>query len=199
MSGVHFYGGASHARIFPLSKALYPTNMNIREATKDDAFSIANIHVKAWQSGYKELMSKDYLDSLSIELKTKQWSESLSKIDIGTTLCIELNQSVVGFSVFGPLRDNDLSNRNFGELVALNILPEHWNKGLGSEFAKYIIDASHQRKWNALYLWVLKGNDRATKLYEKFGFIKEGSEKTSSKLTGNSLHEVRYIKKLHNV
>ena len=44
-------------------------NMNIREANKNDARSIANVQVKSWQFAYREIMPKEYLDSLSVQNK----------------------------------------------------------------------------------------------------------------------------------
>ena len=170
--------------------------MNIREANRKDAEDIAKVHVKAWQVGYKGLMPKEYLESLSAESKIKQWVESLTKNSLGTNLIIEVNDSLVGFSVFGPARDKDLSNKNCGELVALNILPEYWSNGFGSELIQYVIEISKKRKWDALYLWVMKKNTRAKSVYEGFGFIEDGSEKEDTKLTGHVLQEVRYVKVL---
>jgi len=170
--------------------------MSIREANVKDANEIAKIHVKAWQVGYKEFMPKEYLDSLSVESKKIIWSEALTKKGPGTNLVIEENGFIVGFSVFGPARDKELENKNCGELVALNILPEYWGNGFGSELTKYVIKISKNKKWNALYLWVIKKNIRARRIYESFGFVEEGAEKSDTKLTGHELHEVRYIKTL---
>ena len=57
-------------------------------------------------------------------------------------MVIEENGFIVGFSVFGPARDKELENKNCGELVALNILPEYWGNGFGSELTKYVIKIS---------------------------------------------------------
>lgn len=168
--------------------------MTIREANSDDAPEIAKIQIKAWQTGYEGIMPKEYLDSLSLEEKTKQWSDSLAEKGLGINLVIEFNGSIVGFCVFGPIRDEDLSNKNVGELVAINILPSYWNKGLGSEAIEHIIAASIQRKWEALYLWVLKENIKARRVYEALGFVEDGTEKFDSSLTGHEMHEVRYVK-----
>lgn len=168
--------------------------MIIREANEKDAIEIAKIHVKAWQVGYKELMPKEYLELLSIESKITIWSEALTKKGLGTNLVIEQNGFIVGFSVFGPARDKELENKNCGELVALNILPEYWGNGFGSELTKYVINVSKNKKWDALYLWVIKQNIRARRIYESFGFVEEGAEKSDTKLTGHELHEVRYVK-----
>jgi hypothetical protein len=60
-------------------------NMNIREANINDAKGIANVHVKAWQSAYRDIMGNDYLDSLSVNKKTEIWQKSLSEKSLGIT------------------------------------------------------------------------------------------------------------------
>jgi len=108
----------------------------------------------------------------------------------------EKNKEIIGFCVFGPARDNDLQNHNAGELVALNILPSHWGSGYGTKMIKYVLNQSKLKKWQALYLWVLKHNKRAIGVYENNGFILEGTEKSDKKLTGHVLHEIRYVANL---
>jgi len=169
--------------------------MNIREANRTDAFGIATVHVKAWKIGYAEIMAKEYLESLSIDQKTEVWLKSLSQKGIGTNLVIEKNNKILGFSVFGPARDTDISKNN-GELVALNILPSQWGQGLGSKLIEFVLTVSKGKKWDAVYLWVLEQNIRARAVYEAHGFVEEGSEKFDKSLTGHELHEVRYVKTL---
>jgi len=172
--------------------------MQIRKATRDDAARIAEVHVNAWREGYKGIMPDEYLDSLSIDLRIEQWQEILLKKNSGVNLIIEHNDVVSGFGVYGPARDEDLSNCNAGELVALNILPSAWNIGLGRALINEIIASSCNNNWKSLYLWVIKENNRARKLYESMGFKVDGIEKIDSSLIGCQLNEVRYVKYLLN-
>jgi len=171
-------------------------NMNIREANKNDARSIANVQVKSWRFAYREIMPKEYLDSLSVKEKTETWLKSLSEKSPGINLVIENNKKIIGFCVFGPARDEDLQNYNVGELVALNILPSHWGNGYGTRTIKYVSTQAKIKGWQALYLWVLKQNKRAISVYKFNGFIFEGAEKFDKKLTGHELHEIRFVSKL---
>ncbi len=170
--------------------------MNIRKANKKDAHSIASTQVKAWQKAYVDIMPKAYLDSLSVDEKTTSWSKTLLEEGLGNNLIIEDDGLILGFCVFGPARDNDLSNKNHGELVALNILPDYWGKGLGSALIEAVLEFAKIEKWEALFLWVLAKNHRARNVYEAQGFTLEGKEKFDSNLTGHELHEVRYVKQL---
>ena len=169
--------------------------MKIRTATLQDACDMAKIHVQAWRSGYEGIMSAEYLRSQSVETRTEEWSEALSTSSPGINLVIELEEAIVGFCVYGPARDSDLSHENSGELVALNISPNYWSMGLGSELIKHVISDSDKRMWQSLYLWVLEGNSRARRLYEYMGFENTGTAKTDVSITGNELRDIRYVYK----
>ncbi len=170
--------------------------MHIRYATKKDAKHIAEIQVEAWREGYKGIMPAEYLKSLSVKEKTKLWDDALSKPGKGINMVIESNDAVSGFSVYGPARDKELSNKNMGELVSLNISPVLWGNGLGLALTKYVIDSAYEYKWNFLCLWVIKKNTRARKVHERMGFLIDGRERTDTKLTGQELHEIRYVRRL---
>jgi len=170
--------------------------MHIRYAVKKDAKTIAAIQVKAWRYGYKGIMSDEYLNSISVKERTIQWDQILEQTGPGINLVIELNSSISGFCVYGPARDHDLSDENAGELVALNILPHVWGKGLGTALIKYVMESAHSHNWHSIYLWVLKDNTRARGLYDHMGFTVEGSEKFDTTLTDQELHEIRYAKAL---
>lgn len=49
---------------------------------------------------------------------------------------------------------------------------------------------------DTIELWCIKGNRPAEATYGKAGFLPTGKERTSSKLTGNPIHEWHYIKNL---
>ncbi|VAX00390.1 hypothetical protein MNBD_GAMMA20-465 [hydrothermal vent metagenome] len=170
--------------------------MLIRYATRKDAQDIARIHVEAWRSGYKGIMPDEYLKSLSVKEKTRQWDEALATKGPGINRVVVLNGVISGFCVYGPARDDDLSNENAGELVALNISPDCWGQGLGTELAKQTVKSAHHYQWRSLYLWVLKENTRARRLYEQMGFSRQGREKFTTQLTGHELHEIRYVRQI---
>jgi hypothetical protein len=49
--------------------------VKIRKATADDAKGIARVHVDAWKSTYRGLVSDEYLDSLSYESREQMWAK----------------------------------------------------------------------------------------------------------------------------
>ena len=42
-----------------------PIHLSIREAKTGDVEGIAQVHVKAWQESYKDILPKEYLEGIS--------------------------------------------------------------------------------------------------------------------------------------
>ncbi|OZG71006.1 hypothetical protein BTA51_23155 [Hahella sp. CCB-MM4] len=166
--------------------------MRTRPAEPRDATILAQIHVNAWREGYKGIMPADYLAALSIQEREAQWRSALSENGLGSYQLAEFRNEVTGFCIYGPPRDETLSTRNCGELLALNISPDHWGKGFGTLLVQHVIEHATSSGWDTLYLWVLKKNTRARSLYEKLGFEFDGTEKTEQLAPGFELSEVRY-------
>jgi hypothetical protein len=49
----------------------------IREATLEDARTIAEVHVKSWRAAYKQLLPQEFLQSLSVDRREQQWQTSI--------------------------------------------------------------------------------------------------------------------------
>jgi RimJ/RimL family protein N-acetyltransferase len=164
----------------------------IRLANIADARAIAEVHVAAWRAAYSGHMPKTFLEALSVNERTSMWGHALKEPGPGTTLVIEHERQVVGFCVYGPSRDEDAPAGTTGELVAINLLPSHWRRGLGTAACSHILEQARLRKWSSLTLWVLKENVPARAFYERLGFVLDDYEKRDSRLVGVPLHEVRY-------
>lgn len=55
-------------------------------------------------------------------------------------------------------------------MVAIALLSEYWNLGIGSALFQEMIAAARNRGIEQLELEVIEGNDRAMHLYQKIGF-----------------------------
>lgn len=168
----------------------------IRPAVPVDAGAIAAVHVSAWRAAYPGLMPQPLLDGLSVEDHERGWRRILSEPGPATTIVAEYDGAVRGFAVYGPSRDEDATGQPVGELIALNVDPACWRRGLGRALTETVIAASHRRRWDRLTLWVVKGNARAQTLYSRLGFAPDGAEKTDATHDGAPIYEVRYRKYL---
>ena len=102
---------------------------NPRIALANDAPSIARVHVAAWQTIYRGIVSDEVLDGLSSESLTDHWTEILSQSNHHTFVVEEASGGIVGFADGGPERRGDLGFT--GELYSIHLLHEHRGRGIG--------------------------------------------------------------------
>ncbi|MFG1655766.1 GNAT family N-acetyltransferase [Micromonospora chersina] len=178
----------------------------IRREEPDDAEAIARVHIRGWQAGYAGIMPDEVLNRLN----PAAWAQR--RRDLGTadpehpftTLVAEVDGVVVGFTTFGPYRNNqdrgDLDPR-YGEVLALYLDPAHWGAGLARSLHAAARTGLAGRAWTEYRLWVLADNARARRFYERAGLSPDGEESTYAvPLHGGRdpvrLRELRYTARL---
>jgi len=139
----------------------------------------AFVHWKCWQEVYPGLVSQEYLDNLTLEKveeKAFQWRDNI--------LVAKEGERVVGFVGYGKGSDADT-----GEVFALYVLPEFHGTGAGRQ----LMDAALEdlAAYPKICLWVVKGNGRAIRFYEKCGFRLNGAEKMVSSVGAAGQQMVR--------
>lgn len=162
--------------------------MNISPATLEDAYGIATAQVRSWQAAYIDILSPEFLDSLSIERRTSQWQDILQKQE-SHTLVAHRPEGIAGFVSFGRWRDEHANDRQ-GEIWALYALPEVWGSGVGQTLMDAAVRELRSQGREAVLLWVLSKNDRGVRFYERFGFKAVPSSSKSFELGGRQVEEV---------
>ena len=109
-------------------------------------------------------------------------------------LVLEEDEAVVGFCHFSPTRDDDAA-RATGEVTAIYLLPSHWRRGGGSRLLARAVEALTAAGFRRATLWVLDGNCRARRFYERHGWHADGSIKVDDRGTFH-LRELRYAREL---
>lgn len=124
------------------------------------------VHWKAWHETYSGLMPDEYLEKITEE-KCTAMAHRFPK----NTLLLKVNNRVVGFACY---RISEAPNEA-NELMALYLLKEYHGRKMGYALANAVFEnLPMERK---TFLWVLKGNDRAIRFYERYGFSFTGEEK----------------------
>lgn len=167
--------------------------MSCRDAAIGDGPAVARVWVEAWRGAYAGLMPAEFLAALDAAKGLPRFEEAIQS---GPSMLVaELDAAVVGFAFFGASRDADATDAT-GEVIAINLLPSHWRRGVG----RLLLDQSARRLQQQGFvhatLWVLHGNTRARAFYEALGWQPDGAEKHDDTLTGFPLHEVRYRREL---
>lgn len=159
-----------------------------------DEVRMAEIQVAAWRRAYSGIMSPALLDALDINQKTAMWRNALERAGKGFYRVAEVNGRVEGFAVFGPARDKDLNGSECAEIVSINIDPDKWGFGLGRSLLSSMIERLSADGFESIVLWVVEQNERAMRLYQRNGFIREGHIKTDPK--HSSIQELRLVRSI---
>lgn len=146
-------------------------NIEIKKMETDEEIKgKAYVHWKAWHEAYPGLVNAAYLDKLTLE-KCEQmayrWTDNLFVAKDGGR--------VVGFVGYGDRGDEA---PGVGEIFALYVLSEYYGTGVGRRLMEEGL--AQLRDYPEICLWVLKGNARAIRFYEKCGFRPTGEETISA-------------------
>lgn len=140
------------------------------------------VHYKSWHETYAGLIDENYMEGITpekcIEI-ARRWPENIIVAKDG--------DRVIGFVGFGAYRDNTLPG--YGEIFAIYVLKEYHGKRVGYE----LMNAALERlsDYEKIAVWVLRGNDRAIRFYERYGFRFDGAE--SEIVLGSPNTELRMI------
>lgn len=163
--------------------------VHIREAAAEDAALISRLIAASWRGAYQGLIDPVYLTRLPDEY----WLPSLRAwLSSGRMYgyIAETDNQVVGCVVYGRGRDAD--HDDWGEIVALYMLPEMTGAGIGSMLLSQALDALHEDGYDQVYLWALEGCTRALRFYEHHGFVLT-SDRVAYKLGSGTMSDVRLI------
>ncbi|WP_342786840.1 GNAT family N-acetyltransferase [Streptomyces qinzhouensis] len=167
----------------------------IRVMTDDDCAAVAEVRVRSWQYAYAGLVPQPYLDSMDVEQATDRLRGHFTAgAGTVTHLVAERNGAVVGWGCAGPGRDPDAAPGE-AELYALYALPAHLSTGVGRALLAELVAGAEAAGHRAMRLWVLKGNARARRFYERAGFLPDGCEEPFE-VGGAEVPEVRYARGL---
>ncbi len=159
----------------------------VRQAVLSDAGRLAEINVTAWAAAYRHLMPASYLASLSVAEYAAKWSERLS-LAASSVLVAELGGELAGYVEFSP----PTPPASCCELMAFYVHPRHWSQRVGR--ALWLVARADCLAAGAseVYLWVLAGNKRGIRFYEKAGFARDIAVSRTIDRGGQELEQLRY-------
>lgn len=175
----------------------------VRAARVQDAPAMGRVHVRAWQAAYRGQMPDEYLDGLRAEQRAEYWRGVLERHGPGQTSILVAEEAVetenglagvvVGFAALGPAGGQP--NADDGELYAINVDPDHWGSGAGRALLEAAQTALARLGYREAVLWVLPGNLRARRFYERAGWVADDAKRTVE-VHGVMLEEIRYRRRL---
>jgi ribosomal protein S18 acetylase RimI-like enzyme len=169
--------------------------VQLRRAKDGDAQGIARVHVVTWQRAYRELLPADYLAALSVERRQQNWANELGVLAADRRPWVaHIDESVIGFVSAGPSRDEGAA-LSTGEVYALYVLPDCWDRGLGRNLLRHAERDLVQHGYADATLWVLEGSHRARRFYDSSGWRLDGALRVE-RIGDREVNEVRYRRDL---
>jgi GNAT superfamily N-acetyltransferase len=163
-----------------------PSDITIREATKDDFATVAAMHYPVWRRSWAGILLPAVLDLLG---PPKRWvaeiyPQSLSRR--GWRMWIaEADGRTLGVAIVGPDTDqpDDLL------IDALYIAEESQRHGIGGRMVDEVLGAHPS---GDVILWCAEQNDKARRFYEKNNFHVDGRTFDWEPLPGIKVAHVGY-------
>lgn len=162
----------------------------IRLATPDDAPAVAGVQIEAWRASYRGLLPRRVLDGLSPDRQSQEWRVALREAGV-PVLVADVDGVVCGFARRGPVRaDRGDPAGATAELYDLYVLPRRFGSGLGGRLMRAVLEEMARDGHRVSVLWVLRGNMRARRFYERGGWVNDGAARASEDASG--IPSVRY-------
>ena len=168
--------------------------MIIRKVLPEEANEYAALHIACWQSAYRGIISEGYMQNMleDIEKRVERCRQDLTTPGEWEFYCAELDGKMIGRLVLCKSRDDD--TRDVGEVAAIYLLEEYWDKGYGRMMMDYALNRLEVMGFHEVVVWVLEANHRARRFYEKMGFNHDGTAKEI--VIDKPLVEIRYMREM---
>lgn len=150
--------------------------------TDEDINGKGYVHWKSWHETYTGLVNPAYMENMILEKCTDiahRWLQNLMVAKDG--------DKVIGFVGYGEHSDDIITN--CGEVFSIYVLSDYHGQKVGYELMNAALEKLSD--YDKIAVWVLKGNDKAIRFYEKYGFRFDGTEKEIMLGTPNT--ELRMI------
>lgn len=147
---------------------------SVRAATLDDAAGMARVHLDSWRETYRGMLPDALLADDVYESRVRLWSGILAMDPIpGVHVVAEVGDRIVGFASAGAAAGPDAEHGHPvarpWHLYSIYLLASAHGSGLGQA----MLDAAVGER--PAQLWVLRGNQRAIRFYERNGFVADGA------------------------
>ena len=159
---------------------------SIRSAGEQDARSLSEVRVQI--DGETENLDREqgeaYIDETGFKQIIKEDSERSNHL----FLVAVVNDRIVGFS---RCEGNPLKRTSHKVEFGVCVLKEYWGYGIGKKLLEESVQWADANGIKKINLNVLETNDKAIKLYQKYGFEVEGILQKDKRLSdGNYYHTV---------
>lgn len=155
----------------------------IRSAMKKDAKNLSEVRFQI--DGETENLDREKGEAFIDELGFKQIINDDTESIINLFLVAEVNERIVGFS---RCEGSKLKRSSHKVEFGVCVLKEYWGYGIGKNLLKEAVNWADLNEIKKITLNVLETNDKAIKLYKKYGFEEEGVLKEDKLLSDGNYY-----------
>jgi GNAT superfamily N-acetyltransferase len=160
--------------------------ITIRDAGPEDCEALARVRTLSWRTAYDGLLPPETIAAATGPGGAARPRAFLAEDPARCALLAEDDGEPVGMAVHGP----DRVAGGDAELYVIYVLPGYWSRDVGRRLMDRVIEDVRARGHDRLALWVLEGNERARRFYERYGFAV--AEKKIAERHGHVTYEIRY-------
>jgi ribosomal protein S18 acetylase RimI-like enzyme len=165
------------------------SDYQVRPAEMSDSRAVAEVHAAAARAAYEGLLPEEQLKALAPATREAKWREAIEFSEPQVHVA-ELDGQVVGFVGFDRSRDPKTPS-TAGEIWAIYVKPEHWDKGVGVALWDAAREGLEEEGCTTVTVWVPLRNDRAIRFHELAGFKREMKTARTTSVGGIKIEEVR--------
>lgn len=159
--------------------------MEIRKRKETDYLAaISRVYEESWRAAYQGLLPQAYLDAIP----AGYWVPYLQQAGRECLLLLDGSQ-IVGTVSYCRSRLPELAK--WGEIISIYLLPAYWGKGYGRMLFAAAAEELEKMGCQGLFLWVLEGNRRAERFYQRMGLHPHASYLEDT-IGGMAVREVQY-------
>ncbi|KIL49050.1 GNAT family N-acetyltransferase [Jeotgalibacillus campisalis] len=159
----------------------------IRRAERGDGLEISRVRIESWRTTYQGQIDQAFLDQMSPDQWAENWEKDFDQDEIFTYVA-EIDNEIVGFAIAGESSEEDFPNHPY-ELMAIYLLKQHQNKGIGQKLVSKIIETFALKGDAGIHVWAFDDNPYCS-FYKKLG----GTPITQQvlKIQGKGYNETAY-------
>ncbi|MGL5651344.1 MAG: GNAT family N-acetyltransferase [Paraclostridium sp.] len=142
----------------------------LRSPNKEDAQAMIDyLNIIGGESDFITFGKNEF--SMSVEAE-QDYIERVNSMNNSKNVLIIIENEIVGIASITSVQKERMKHNG---TLGISLRKKYWGIGLGSEIMAYLIDWAKSNKiTKKINLLVREDNIRGVKLYEKFGFEKEG-------------------------
>jgi GNAT superfamily N-acetyltransferase len=167
---------------------------SIRAGGPADLKAVAELHALSRRVTYRGIIPAAELRATTGARLRRFWAERVTR-ESGThrLYLAEAAGELRGFSYLGPADEAERMPPGTGVLYAIHVHPDAQGKGIGRALMDRCLRTFAEWRCARAILWVLDGNHRARRFYQRTGWRHDGTVRESP-IDASPTRQLRYVR-----